>query len=89
MGWSKRLFACDQAGKVWIVRDEMVLPTPFLDLVSKLVPKAPTTYPFPLSNPTMSGAVPGWRFIRTTTDGTSNLCGMNIFILAWVTGRGH
>ena len=46
---SKRLFVCDQAGKIWVVRDEMVLPVPFLDLAGKLVPKAPTSYPFPLS----------------------------------------
>ncbi len=46
---SKRLFVCDQAGKIWVVRDEMVLPVPFLDLGSKVVPKAPTSYLFPLS----------------------------------------
>jgi glucose/arabinose dehydrogenase len=37
---SGRLFVCDQAGKIWIIRDEMLLPAPFLDLSSKLVPIA-------------------------------------------------
>ena len=46
---SKRLFVCDQAGQVRIIRDDMLLPAPFLDLTAKLVPKAPTTYLFPLS----------------------------------------
>ena len=46
---SKRLFVCDQAGQILIIRDDMVLPVPFLDLSGKLVPKAPTTYLFPLS----------------------------------------
>jgi len=46
---SQRLFVCDQAGLIWIIRDQMVLPVPFLDLSSRLVPKAPTTYPFPFS----------------------------------------
>lgn len=46
---SNRLFVCDQAGLIWVIRDSMVLPTPFLDLSSKLVPKAPSTYLFPLS----------------------------------------
>ena len=46
---SKRLFVCDQAGQIFIIRDDMVLPVPFLDLTGKLVPKAPTTYLFPLS----------------------------------------
>ena len=46
---SKRLFVCDQAGQILIIRDDMVLPVPFLDLTGKLVPKAPATYLFPLS----------------------------------------
>jgi glucose/arabinose dehydrogenase len=46
---SGRLFVSDQAGIVYIIRDGMVLPQPFLDVRAKLVPKAPTTYPFPLS----------------------------------------
>ncbi len=46
---SGRLFVADQAGIVYILRDGMVLPQPFLDVRAKLVPKAPTTYPFPLS----------------------------------------
>lgn len=46
---SKRLFVCDQAGQIRIIRDDMLLPVPFLDLTAKLVPKAPTSYPFPLS----------------------------------------
>lgn len=46
---SGRLFVADQAGIVYIIRDGMVLPQPFLDVRAKLVPKAPTTYPFPLS----------------------------------------
>ncbi|MFZ2277075.1 MAG: PQQ-dependent sugar dehydrogenase [Prosthecobacter sp.] len=47
---SGRLFVADQAGIVYIIRDGMVLPQPFLDVRAKLVPKAPTTYPFPLSS---------------------------------------
>lgn len=47
---SGRLFVSDQAGIVYIIRDGMVLPQPFLDVRAKLVPKAPTTYPFPLSS---------------------------------------
>ena len=39
---SKRLFICDQVGKIWIINDEMVLPTPFLDLsasgLARLIP---------------------------------------------------
>ncbi len=46
---SGRLFVCDQSGIVYILRDGMLLPQPFLDLRTKLVPKAPTSYPFPLS----------------------------------------
>ena len=46
---SGRLFVCDQSGIVYIIRDGMLLPQPFLDLRAKLVPKAPTSYPFPLS----------------------------------------
>ncbi|MCF7787104.1 MAG: PQQ-dependent sugar dehydrogenase [Prosthecobacter sp.] len=46
---SGRLFVSDQAGIVYIIRDGMLLPQPFLDVRAKLVPKAPTTYPFPLS----------------------------------------
>lgn len=46
---SGRLFVCDQAGLVYIIRDGMLLPQPFLDLRAKLVPKAPTSYLFPLS----------------------------------------
>jgi len=34
---TKRLFVCDQAGKIWVIQDEMLLPTPFLDLTSKRV----------------------------------------------------
>lgn len=46
---SGRLFVCDQSGIVYIIRDGMLLPQPFLDVRSKLVPRAPTTYLFPLS----------------------------------------
>lgn len=46
---SGRLFVCDQAGQIRIIRDGMLLPAPFIDLTSRLVPKAPTTYLFPLS----------------------------------------
>ena len=46
---SGRLFVCDQAGQIRIIRDGMLLPVPFIDLTGKLVPKAPTAYPFPLS----------------------------------------
>jgi len=46
---SGRLFVCDQAGVVYILRDGMLLPQPFLDVRAKLVPKTPTTYTFPLS----------------------------------------
>lgn len=37
----KRLFVVDQIGKVWIVENGTTLPTPFLDLTSKLVPLNP------------------------------------------------
>lgn len=47
---SGRLFVCDQSGIVYIIRDGMLLPQPFLDVRSKLVPRAPTTYLFPLSS---------------------------------------
>ncbi|MBB5032189.1 PQQ-dependent sugar dehydrogenase [Prosthecobacter vanneervenii] len=47
---SGRLFVCDQSGIVYIIRDGMLLPQPFLDARSKLVPRAPTTYLFPLSS---------------------------------------
>jgi glucose/arabinose dehydrogenase len=46
---SGRLFVCDQSGIVYIIHDGMLLPQPFLDLRAKLVPKAPTSYLFPLS----------------------------------------
>jgi hypothetical protein len=36
---SNRLFVCDQVGKIRIIQDEMLLPTPFLDLSAKLVPQ--------------------------------------------------
>ena len=29
---SKRLFVCDQVGKIWVITDEMQLPAPFLDI---------------------------------------------------------
>ena len=35
---SNRLFVCDQIGQIRIIQDQMVLPTPFLDLSAKLVP---------------------------------------------------
>ena len=35
---SNRLFVCDQVGQIRIIQDEMLLPTPFLDLSAKLVP---------------------------------------------------
>ena len=34
---SGRLFVCDQAGQIRIIQDGMLLPTPFLNLTSKLV----------------------------------------------------
>ncbi len=46
---SGRLFICDQGGQVRIIKDGMLLPTPFLDLTAKIVPKAPTSYVYPLS----------------------------------------
>ena len=49
---SNRLFVCDQAGWIHVIRDEMVLPVKFLDISAKLVPKStanPGNYPFPLS----------------------------------------
>ena len=46
---SGRLFVCDQAGLIYIIRDGMLLPQPFLDLTARLVPKAPTSYLFPMS----------------------------------------
>jgi glucose/arabinose dehydrogenase len=46
---SGRLFVCDQSGIVYVIKDGMLLPQPFLDLRAKLVPKAPTSYTFPLS----------------------------------------
>lgn len=38
---SNRLFAVDQRGKIEIIQGNTVLPTPFLDLNSKLVPARP------------------------------------------------
>jgi glucose/arabinose dehydrogenase len=35
---SGRLFVCDQPGQIWIVQNGMLLPTPFLDISSKMVP---------------------------------------------------
>ena len=36
---SNRLFVCDQVGKIRVIQDRMLLPTPFLDLSAKLVPQ--------------------------------------------------
>lgn len=36
---SGRLFVCEQRGKIRVIRDGMLLPAPFLDLSSKLVPE--------------------------------------------------
>jgi len=38
---SRRLFVCDQVGQIRIIQDEMLLPTPFLDLSSELVTLSP------------------------------------------------
>jgi hypothetical protein len=46
---SGRLFVCDQAGLIYIVRDGMVLPQLFLDVRAKMVPRSPTSYLFPMS----------------------------------------
>jgi hypothetical protein len=35
---SKRIFVCDQVGKIWIIQDEMLLPAPFLDISSEVIP---------------------------------------------------
>ena len=45
---SGRLFVCDQVGKIYIIQGGMLLPQPFLDVSSKIVPFAPTTYLFPM-----------------------------------------
>ncbi len=34
---SGRLFVCDQPGQIWIIQNGMRLPTPFLDISSKMV----------------------------------------------------
>lgn len=47
---TNRLFVCDQSGVIYVIQDEMVLPTLFLDLRSKLIPRAPTTYKQPFVN---------------------------------------
>jgi glucose/arabinose dehydrogenase len=47
---TNRLFICDQSGVIYVIQDEMVLPTLFLDIKSKLIPRAPTTYKQPFSN---------------------------------------
>ena len=52
---SKRLFVADQTGSIYVINDSMVLPTKFLDISGKLVPRVPTTYPFPLAGPTGNG----------------------------------
>ncbi len=46
---SGRLFVCDQRGQIYIIQNGMMLPQPFLDLSSKIVPFAPTSYLFPMS----------------------------------------
>ena len=46
---SGRLFICEQRGQIRIIQNGMLLPTPFIDLSSKIVPFAPTTYPFPMT----------------------------------------
>lgn len=35
---TNRLFVCDQVGKIRVIQDGMLLPQPFLDISSKLVP---------------------------------------------------
>jgi glucose/arabinose dehydrogenase len=35
---SGRIFVCDQVGQIRIIQDEMLLPTPFLDISSEVVP---------------------------------------------------
>ena len=46
---SGRLFVCDQAGKIYIIQNGMLLPQVFLDLSSQIVPFAPTSYLFPMN----------------------------------------
>ncbi len=46
---SGRLFVCDQTGKIYIIQNGMMFPQPFLDISSKIVPFAPTSYLFPLN----------------------------------------
>jgi glucose/arabinose dehydrogenase len=36
---SGRLFVCDQRGRIHVIRNGMLLPTPFLDIAGKLVPE--------------------------------------------------
>ena len=46
---SGRLFICEQRGQIRVMQKGMLLPQPFLDLSSKIVPFNPTTYLFPMS----------------------------------------
>lgn len=46
---SGRLFICEQRGQIRIIQNGMLLPQAFLDLSSKIVPFAPTSYLFPMS----------------------------------------
>ena len=46
---SGRLFICEQRGQIRILQNGMLLPTPFIDLSSKIVPFPPTGYLFPMS----------------------------------------
>ena len=46
---SGRLFVCDQRGQIRIIQNNMLLPQVFLDLSSKIVPFAPTSYLFPMT----------------------------------------
>lgn len=52
---SNRIFVADQTGSIYVISDSMVLPTKFLDISGKLVPRLPTTYPFPLAGSTGNG----------------------------------
>lgn len=45
---SGRLFICEQLGQIRIIQGGMLLPKPFLDLTSKIVPSS--GYPFPMGS---------------------------------------
>lgn len=47
---SGRLFVCEQRGQIRIIQNGMLLPQVFLDLSSKIVPFAPTSYQFPMTD---------------------------------------